>query len=51
MVTGAAMGIGKEYAKQLGRRGFNILAIDKDESEMEKTQAELSRLGIKVSNK
>lgn len=34
VVTGASDGIGKEYAKQLGKRGFNLILISRTESKL-----------------
>jgi len=45
VVTGAAMGIGQEYALQLASAGFNIVAIDKDSKAMDQTKALISRKG------
>ena len=50
VVTGSAMGIGKAYSFELAKMGFNLLLIDKDESQMEKTKEELNSLGVKVDN-
>ena len=48
VVTGAAMGIGKHYGLELAKKGFNIVMIDKDEKETEKTRRELVQSGVKV---
>jgi len=50
LITGAAMGLGKEYARQLGKMGFSIVSIDKNEEAMQNTAAELGRIGIKVKS-
>ena len=42
------MGIGKQYGIELAKMGFNIVMIDKDAKEMEKTKHEISALGAKV---
>lgn len=34
MVTGSTDGIGKEYAKQLAKRGINIVLIARNESKL-----------------
>lgn len=34
VVTGASDGIGKEYAKQLGKRGFNLILVSRTESKL-----------------
>ena len=44
------MGIGKQYGIELAQMGFNIIMIDKDAKEMEKTKHEISALGAKVFN-
>jgi len=48
VVTGAAMGIGKHYGLELAKKGFNIVMIDKDENETEKTRREIVQSGVKV---
>jgi len=48
VITGSAMGIGKQYGIELAKMGFNIVMIDKDGKEMEKTKKVLSELGAKV---
>jgi len=48
VITGSAMGIGKQYGIELAKMGFNIVMIDKDAKEMEKTKHEISALGAKV---
>ena len=42
------MGIGKHYGLELAKKGFNIVMIDKDENETEKTRRELVQSGVKV---
>ena len=48
VVNVAAMGIGKHYGLELAKKGFNIVMIDKDENETEKTRRELVQSGVKV---
>ena len=43
------MGIGKHYGLELAKKGFNIVMIDKDENETEKTRRELVQSGVKVN--
>ncbi|KAG5358396.1 Very-long-chain 3-oxoacyl-CoA reductase [Yarrowia sp. B02] len=57
VVTGASDGIGKEYARQLGLRGFNVFLISRTESKLrelakeiaEKEKVETKFLAIDVS--
>merc|ERR1711962_1198018 len=42
VITGSAMGIGKQYGISLAKMGFNIVMIDNDEKEMEKTKHDIS---------
>ncbi|CCH41714.1 3-ketoacyl-CoA reductase [Wickerhamomyces ciferrii] len=42
VVTGASDGIGKEYAKQLASKGFNILLISRTQSKLEILSEEIS---------
>jgi len=48
VITGSALGIGKQYGIELSKMGFNIVMIDKDAKEMEKTKQEISKCGAKV---
>ena len=49
VVTGSAMGIGKAYSLELAKMGFNVIMIDKNDSQMEKTKLEITALGVKVN--
>ena len=42
LITGAAQGIGKAIADQLGKRNFNLLLIDMDEDKLKTTVSELA---------
>ena len=50
VITGSAMGIGKQYGINLAKMGFNIVMIDKDEKEMEKTKHDIASFGVKVKH-
>ncbi|CAI4058933.1 hypothetical protein N7582_001244 [Saccharomyces uvarum] len=41
VVTGASDGIGKEFAKQMAKRGFNLVLISRTQSKLETLQREL----------
>jgi len=43
LITGGASGIGKGYALELAREGFNIYIVDKNRSECQSTQKEIQR--------
>jgi len=47
VISGAASGIGKGYALELAKDGFNIFFIDKDENDSVKTKNEVQKLGVK----
>eukprot|EP01022_Parablepharisma_sp_SALTPOND_P013118 TRINITY_DN172_c0_g1_i4.p2 TRINITY_DN172_c0_g1~~TRINITY_DN172_c0_g1_i4.p2 ORF type:complete len:352 (-),score=57.75 TRINITY_DN172_c0_g1_i4:167-1222(-) len=52
-ITGGSKGIGLEFGKQLGQKGFNILIIDKSEKANKKAVEELSKVckgGVKVDS-
>lgn len=50
IVTGSSDGIGLEYARQLAKRGFNLLLISRTESKLRKLQEELrEKYSIDVS--
>jgi NAD(P)-dependent dehydrogenase (short-subunit alcohol dehydrogenase family) len=48
LVTGANKGIGKETARQLGRRGWHVLLGSRDEHRGARAAAELAAEGLKV---
>lgn len=43
IITGATDGIGKEYAKQLARRGLNVVLISRSQLKLQKTAEELEK--------
>ncbi|CUS24435.1 LAQU0S16e01640g1_1 [Lachancea quebecensis] len=49
VVTGASDGIGKEYARQLAKRGFNLILISRTLSKLEALKADFeSTFGVQV---
>ena len=42
VVTGASDGIGKEYALQLAKAGFNILLVSRTAEKLESVASEIS---------
>ena len=50
VITGSAMGIGRQYGISLAKMGFNIVMIDKDEKEMERSKHDIASFGVKVQN-
>lgn len=48
LITGGANGIGKATALILARKGCNIAIVDLDAESGRKTEAEISRLGVRV---
>lgn len=44
MVTGATDGIGKSYARQLAKQGFNIILISRTQAKLETVAAEIGKL-------
>lgn len=48
VVTGASDGLGKEYAKQLAAKGFNIVLVSRTQSKLEALATELSGVQTKV---
>lgn len=41
MVTGCTDGIGKEYAKELAKRGINIVLVSRSEEKLKATAKEI----------
>lgn len=48
VVTGASDGLGKEYAKQLAAKGFNIVLVSRTQSKLETLASEISNVETKV---
>ena len=48
LITGAARGFGKEFAKEAFRRGMRLFLADIDEQTLEKTASELRQMGADV---
>ena len=42
VITGATDGIGRAYAFELARRGFNILLVSRTQSKLDETKKEIS---------
>ena len=42
MVTGSTDGIGKSYAKELAKRGIDVVLISRSKDKLEKTALEIS---------
>lgn len=51
VVTGASDGIGKSFAKQLAKRGFNILLISRTESKLKAVAEEIAKESSGVQTK
>lgn len=43
LVTGASSGIGKDIAKELAKRGYNIIAVARDKERLDKIKNELEK--------
>ncbi|KAI0165586.1 hypothetical protein GGR57DRAFT_448015 [Xylariaceae sp. FL1272] len=48
VITGASDGLGKEYATQLARKGFNLVLVSRTLSKLEALAAELSGVETKI---
>jgi NAD(P)-dependent dehydrogenase (short-subunit alcohol dehydrogenase family) len=49
LITGAAMGIGRETALAFAKEGANLALLDIDEKELANTKAVVAKTGVKVS--
>ena len=43
VVTGSSEGIGKEYARELAKRGVNVILISRGENRLYRTAEEIGR--------
>ena len=48
LITGASSGIGKDLEKNLGKKGYELVLIARDENKLNKVKEELERNKIKV---
>lgn len=49
VVTGATTGIGRQYADQLARRGYNLIIVSRDQDAVDEVAREISQAyGVKV---
>jgi len=48
VVTGASDGIGREFAKQIGKQGFNVVLISRTESKLRIVAEEIERYGVQT---
>ena len=48
-VSGASDGIGKEFALQLAKKGFNILLIGRNQEKLEQVETEISKQKQEIS--
>lgn len=48
LITGGTSGLGCEFARQLARRGFDIVLVARDEERLERTRGEIEALGVDV---
>ena len=46
---GGASGIGKGYAMEMAKEGFNILIVDKNEHDTNETRKKIESFGVKCS--
>lgn len=49
LITGAAMGIGRETALAFAREGANLALLDINKTELEAVKAAVAKIGVKVS--
>lgn len=45
-ISGASDGIGKEFALQLAKKGFNVLLIGRSQEKLEKVEIEISKYNL-----
>jgi 17beta-estradiol 17-dehydrogenase / very-long-chain 3-oxoacyl-CoA reductase len=48
LITGASDGLGKAFARELARYGFNLLLVSRTQEKLSRLQAELEALGIQA---
>jgi 17beta-estradiol 17-dehydrogenase / very-long-chain 3-oxoacyl-CoA reductase len=48
LITGASDGLGKAFARELARYGFNLLLVSRTEEKLSRLQAELEAFGVQA---
>lgn len=48
LITGASSGIGKDMAKILGQKGYDLVIVARDEDKLNETKKELENQGVKI---
>ena len=51
LITGASSGIGRDIAKILGKKGYNLVLVARDENKLEKNAQRRRKKPIFESNK
>ena len=50
LVTGASSGIGKDIAKELAQKGYDLILVARNEEKLNKVKKELEKEDIKEEN-
>lgn len=48
LITGASDGLGKAFAQELARHGFNLILVSRTQSKLDRLKDELQALGVQV---
>ena len=51
LVTGASEGIGKAYAVDLAKSGYNVTLVSRSQEKLEKAEAELKQVNPQISTR
>lgn len=48
LITGASSGIGRDIARELGKKGYDLVLVSRDEKKLNKVKEELEKENIKI---
>ena len=48
LITGASSGIGRDIARELSKKGYDLVLVSRDEKKLNKVKGELEKENIKI---
>ena len=48
LITGASSGIGRDIARELSKKGYDLVLVSRDENKLNKVKEELEKANVKI---